>query len=141
MDIDKPDWEQGVTPDDGDQALELFPNVEAWVAGWLAPVIRRPLRGATVWCARWWEHPEAVCRLHALWKAWEEAIRGDGGALSYWWTMHFDAHWSTLTCEQGPFSACKDNNHSDKWGPLPHADPQHDDGGPGWLAREDLFLP
>src|SRR2546421_9688492 len=48
----------------------LYPNVEAWVAGWFAPTFARRL-GTTRWCAQWWLHAEAIVRLEALWRSWE----------------------------------------------------------------------
>src|SRR5690349_10635881 len=48
----------------------LYPDVEAWVAGWFAPTFARRL-GTTRWCASWWLHAEAIVRLEALWRSWE----------------------------------------------------------------------
>jgi len=69
----------------------VYPNVEAFVVGFLAPTIARKLvaggRGLT-WCPQWWMHAEAIARLMALWEAWE-ALRLDGGtAMGTWWRDH-----------------------------------------------------
>ena len=45
----------------------------------LVKVQARPVRDglALHWCSQWWDHPEAVSRLEALWKAFE--VRRDPG--------------------------------------------------------------
>ena len=106
-----------------------FLDVGAWSVGWLFPVVRRPLKAGAYWCPQWWEHPEAVERLRALWEAWEAARAEGGNAMSYWWTVHFDAHWGALTdSARGPFAACaKRGQHSDELGYLPGT-PDDDEG-------------
>ncbi len=60
----------------------------------------------TYWYGQWQEHAEAVERLRALWEAWEAARAEGGNAMSYWWTVHFDARWAALADSAGgPFSA------------------------------------
>lgn len=92
-----------------------------WFEGWLAPVVRRQLKAGTYWCARWRDHPEAAERLQALWEAWEAARAEGGNAMSYWWTVHFDAHWGVLTdSARGSFAACaKRGQHSEDLQGLP----------------------
>ena len=58
------------------------------------------------WCARWWEHPEAVSRLEALWEAFESARRDPAPAMSSWWRDHVDHHMAVLTGPYGPFERC-----------------------------------
>jgi hypothetical protein len=50
-----------------------FENLVAWVAGYFAPTFGRLGRNSATsrWCSRWWDHPEAVLRLDALWCSWE----------------------------------------------------------------------
>ncbi len=98
-----------------------FLDAADWFEGWLAPVVCRPLKAGTYWCPRWREHPEALERLRALWEAWEAARAEGGSAMSYWWTVHLDAHWGVLTgSTTGPFAACaKRGQHSDELGGLP----------------------
>jgi hypothetical protein len=98
-----------------------FLDAADWFEGWLAPVVCRPLKAGTYWCPRWREHPEALERLQALWEAWEAARAEGGSAMSYWWTVHLDAHWGVLTgSTTGPFAACaKRGQHSDELGGLP----------------------
>ena len=98
-----------------------FLDAVDWFEGWLAPVVCRPLKAGTYWCPRWREHPEALERLRALWEAWEAARAEGGNAMSYWWTVHLDAHWGVLTgSPTGPFAACaKRGQHSDELRGLP----------------------
>jgi hypothetical protein len=106
-----------------------FLDVGEWSVGWLFPVVRRPLKAGAYWCPQWWEHPEALERLRALWEAWEAARAEGGNAMSYWWTVHFDAHWGVLTdSARGPFAACaKRGQHSGELGYLPGT-PDDDEG-------------
>lgn len=41
-----------------------------WVHHVLLPVYGREVTSMSLWCSRWWEHPEAVAQLHGLWLAW-----------------------------------------------------------------------
>ncbi len=40
-----------------------FLDAVEWFEGWLAPIVRRPLKAGTYWCGQWQEHAEAVERL------------------------------------------------------------------------------
>lgn len=106
-----------------------FADAGEWSVGWLFPVVRRPLKAGAYWCSQWWEHPEAVERLKALWEAWEAARAEGGSAMSYWWTVHFDSHWVALTSvATGPFAACaRRGQHSDEVGCLPGV-PREEEG-------------
>ncbi len=93
----------------------VYPNVEAFVVGFLAPTISRKLvaggRGLT-WCPQWWMHAEAIARLMALWEAWE-ALRLDGGtAMGTWWRDHCGPQLGVLmNGEEGPLHLCKPDQH------------------------------
>ena len=56
------------------------------------------------WCSQWWNHPEAVDRLRALYEQWLEA-QANGG-MSSWWIDHFDRHATVLFAKRGPFGEC-----------------------------------
>ena len=104
--------------DDGDVPEPLFPNVDAWVHGYLALVVERRLaHGASMglyWCPRWWSHPEAISRLYALWRAWETLrVTDPATGMSVWWRDHLDPHLAALTSEFGPFSRCRPDKHTD----------------------------
>lgn len=83
------------------------------------------------WCPTWWEHPEAIARLKALWAShvvleYEE----DAAATSNWWLHHWDAHRAILFHDKGPFRNC-DVEHGHLWTasdkrvlPVPAAPPE-----------------
>ena len=98
-----------------------FLGAVEWFEGWLAPIVRRPLKAGTYWCGQWEQHAEAAERVRALWEAWETARAEGGNAMSYWWTVHFDAHWAVLADSTGgPFSACaRRGQHSNDLRALP----------------------
>jgi len=78
-------------------------------------------QGAHRWSARWWEVPEAVSRLDALWRAWEALRLEPTFGMSVWWRDHADHHMRILMDPDGPFKASKDR--SDPGGPLPYEPP------------------
>lgn len=96
----------------GGQGKEpLYPNVEAWVAGWFAPTFARRL-GTVRWCATWWAHAEAIVRLEALWRTWE-ALRLDPNlGMATWLRDHLDPQRLVLMGDGGPFQACEDAEHN-----------------------------
>jgi hypothetical protein len=73
------------------------------------------------WAADWWNYPEALARLEAMWRAWEH-LRLDGATgSSIWWIEHADHHMPILLDPDGPFAKSTDRNkHGD---PLPYATP------------------
>lgn len=96
-----------------------YGNLEDFVADFLAPHIRRRLGGQVTWCAEWWRHEEAISRLAAMHAAWEDSRYGDALALSTWWLHHADPHLAMLLSkDNGPFSACKPDRHT-QLAPLP----------------------
>lgn len=73
------------------------------------------------WSARWWEHPEALARIDALWRAWEH-LRLDGATgSSAWWIEHADHHMPILMSPEGPFAKSEDSNRAGE--PLPYEAP------------------
>lgn len=87
----------------------LYPNSLEWVQHWLLPTYRRgvPETGETsTWCPQWWEHPEAVIRLSALWHGFEMSRLEAGDAFSSWLRDHLDHHMSVLLSARGPFEHC-----------------------------------
>ncbi|WP_235532561.1 DUF4913 domain-containing protein [Nocardioides sp. Root140] len=90
-----------------------FPNVYVFVNDFLSKVYARPVHRQTSWkwCSHWWDHPEAVSRLEALWKAFE-ALRqdpGTGGAV--WWRDYADPTMAALADPEGTFAECSDTSH------------------------------
>lgn len=105
-------------PDDPQAAAgPVFDNLDAFISGYLAPVVeRRVVQGASpgvAWCPEWWRHPEAISRLYALWRGWETLRVADPGTgMSLWWRDHFDPHFAVLTSDHGPLGKCSpDRGH------------------------------
>ncbi|MDA8368856.1 MAG: DUF4913 domain-containing protein [Nocardiopsaceae bacterium] len=78
----------------------------AWVNDFLVPVY---VGDNATWCPVWWEHHEAVGRLHALRLAYDEltdtAASGASGP-GIWHRDHLDPVLARLCAESGPFAAC-----------------------------------
>ncbi len=102
----------------------LFPNVYLFVRDHLVHVYERETskQGSFRWCSRWFEHPEAVSRLEALWKAFESLRQDPGVGASSWWRDHADPVMGALSSGQGVFRQCSPGQHvlSD---PLPMEEP------------------
>lgn len=89
----------------------LYPNVEAWVVGWFAPTFARRL-GTTRWCAQWWLHAEAIVRLEALWRSWENLRLDPNLGMATWLRDHLDPQRQVLMGDSGPFQACEAGEHN-----------------------------
>ncbi|MGW2725088.1 DUF4913 domain-containing protein [Streptomyces sp. NPDC001492] len=100
----------------------VFKNVEEFVTDYLAPTIRRKLNGSTAtWCPEWWRHEEALQRLAAVWRAWENLRHDPALGLSTWFLHHCDPHMRVLLDpDNGPFAACSKDGHTTRpYPPLP----------------------
>lgn len=109
-------------------AQNHFASVYEFVDDLVAQVYARPTRAQSAfrWCSTWWNHPEAVARLTACWKAFEVLRQDPGTGASLWWRDHLDPCMAALTTPDGPFAGCSEAIH--KLPPrLPTADP------PEWL--------
>lgn len=87
-----------------------------WTHHVLLPVYGREITSTAPWCARWWEHPEAVAQLHALWLAWSE-LTGPGSAVvgpASWHRDYLTSTMAALRDPQGPFAGCKPGMHRPK---------------------------
>lgn len=93
----------------GTPAADLFPDLSGWVHGWLLPFYRRRVEDGRhrAWCPQWWRHAEAVIRLTAVWRVFEDALRsGDPAAMSVFLRDHLDYHLTVLTDPDGPLKGC-----------------------------------
>lgn len=81
-------------------------SLVTWVNDFLVPVY---VGEALPWCPVWWEHHEAVGRLHALRLAYQEltdtAVSGPTGP-GIWHRDHLDPALTRLCAETGPFASC-----------------------------------
>ncbi|WP_223158699.1 DUF4913 domain-containing protein [Yimella sp. cx-51] len=95
-----------------------FASLPLFVESYVLPNWRHPLSGGVAWCARWWEHAEAISRLSACWEAFEVMRQEPAPALSVWWRDHLDVHMAALTRESGPFKQCDAARGSHKAQPV-----------------------
>ena len=118
----KPRPRQPPPPPEEPPALQ-FPDSPTWVQDWLAPFYRRAFGQNRVWCQTWWEHPEAVLTLDALWRAWEHLGLDGATGMSVWLRDHYRPHMDALTDPDGPMRSCTPERHQDRPEPLPVGKP------------------
>jgi uncharacterized protein DUF4913 len=113
-------------PEEETEKKELhYKTVDAFVEDYIAEcyareVSRAGLESQIRWCPEWHEHPEAVARLTAMWRAWEHMRHGENVEMSNWWRDHADHHMPYLFDPKGPFYYCSvEKGHKDKLAPLP----------------------
>jgi Domain of unknown function (DUF4913) len=112
-----------------------FSNCATWVAKWLCPNLEREIKRTFEWCPQWWDHPEAVQRLEALWRAWEFLRLEPGTGMSTWWVDHADAHLALLcNPDIGPFGHCH-TTHGRDVATLRATEPPDD--WPHWVTAPD----
>ncbi|MFD0803846.1 DUF4913 domain-containing protein, partial [Streptomonospora algeriensis] len=86
-------------------------DLVTWVNEFIVPVYADSGDGAgrAAWCPVWWEHHEAVGRLHALRLAYQELcdtrVSGPSGP-AVWHREHLDPVLQRLCSPEGPFAAC-----------------------------------
>ena len=82
----------------------IYANVDEFFRNFLRPVYRRPINARTTfWAADWWRHPEAVLRLDAMWRSWEQARLDPATGMATWLRDIAGYHMSVLMSAQGPF--------------------------------------
>ncbi|GAA2813114.1 DUF4913 domain-containing protein [Nonomuraea dietziae] len=80
-----------------------------WVDDLLVPTYLREPSPTLPWCPLWWEHEEALARLHALWLAWQELSDPEAGGWtgpSTWHRDHLDPALRELRSPEGPLWRC-----------------------------------
>ena len=101
-----------------------FKNLDQFVREFVCPVFRRnvgePGRAEHRWSAQWWKSSEAIIRLEAMWRTFEQA-RQDPTGMSAWLRDHADYHLGILMSPNGPFANSRDTATLDK--PLPYQAP------------------
>lgn len=86
-----------------------YANVDEFFRHFLRPVYRRPINARTTfWAADWWRHPEAVLRLDAMWRSWEQARLDPATGMATWLRDTADYHMAILMSPQGPFGTSQD---------------------------------
>ena len=125
-----PTAEDASAPDEkpaGDDVRLYYGSVDEFVREYLRLAYRRPINGRSrVWAAEWWRYDEAVIRLEALWRSWEELRQDASTGMSVWWRDHADHHMAMLMDPDGAFAAADANadaNKTRKGDPLPYSAP------------------
>jgi len=100
-------------PGPGDAPFEpRYTALEDWVVGYFAPMFSRPVNPAVRWCAQWWDHGEATCRLEALWRSWEVSRLDELRGMALWYRDFLDSQLAVLTSTTGPFAQCTPDRHA-----------------------------
>ncbi|HEY0617555.1 MAG TPA: DUF4913 domain-containing protein [Kribbella sp.] len=107
---------------DGEQEL-FYPHVAAFVGDKLIYLYSRRLGQQFVWCPEWFRHAEALSRLDAIWRAWENLRLDPATGISVWWRDHADPQMSALLDPDGPFAACRGQHSEYPIAPLPVEQP------------------
>ncbi|WP_405843751.1 DUF4913 domain-containing protein [Streptomyces sp. NBC_01518] len=102
----------------GPEYGQTLRKLTLWVHHVLLPVYGREVTSSAPWCSRWWEHPEAVAQLHALWLAWGELTdtgspAGPTGPAA-WHRDYLSSVMQNLRDPSGPFAGCKAGTHRPK---------------------------
>ena len=78
-------------------------------------------KGHHRWAADWWNYPEAISRLEAMWRAWEALRLEPSFGMSVWWRDHAHHHMAVLLSPDGPFADSRDSSEAGQ--PLPYVSP------------------
>ena len=96
--------------------------MHVFVAQELLPNLERVPSPSQRWCPQWWDHPEALKRLMALWDAWEQQQTDPKANLSDWYINHHDPQLADIQAPTGPFASCDTQTHN-QTPPLPSTTP------------------
>lgn len=87
-----------------------FAGLESWVHEFFVLTFGRDAEQWR-WCAQWWDHPEAVLRLDALWRTWEVASLDPVYGAADWVRKYLDPSLAELSSAGGPFARCAEGRH------------------------------
>lgn len=102
----------------------VYGSVDEFLREFLRFAYARPVGPGTArnrWAARWWDSAEAVMRLEAIWRSWEQLRRDAGTGMSVWLLQHADPHMAVLMSPEGPFADSEDRTRLGQ--PLPYDRP------------------
>lgn len=116
------DTEEQTTPKLPDSPQMKYASVYEFYDGVVKHLLRDRLIGPRHqrWSAYWWNSPEALLRMDAIWRSYESLKDDPATGLSVWFKDHFDPHMNVLTSDAGPFS---DSRDSSKHGEYPAYEP------------------
>jgi hypothetical protein len=116
--------DDAIAPSVEEEPTLYYGSVDEFVREFIVPTYRRKIGAggsAQRWIAAWWEHPEAVVRLTAIWRAWEALRLDPATGMSVWLRDHADYHLGVLFSDYGPFADSEEN--SKRGEPLPYKAP------------------
>lgn len=87
-----------------------FADLESWVHEFFVLTFGRCAKQGS-WCAQWWDHPEAILRLDALWHSWEVATLDPVHGVADWIRNYLDPNLVQLFSVGGPFAQCTEGRH------------------------------
>jgi hypothetical protein len=96
----------------GDLVEPRYGSLLEFVTEGFTPVYCRVPSPTLRWCARWWDHAEAIYRLEALWRSWELYRLEPRLGIASWLRDYLDPQLRELTSPTGPFASCTDERHS-----------------------------
>ncbi|WP_055122071.1 DUF4913 domain-containing protein [Corynebacterium oculi] len=86
----------------------VYPTVYHFVEEFIAVMYPSVAGGDTRWAPQWWKHKEAVTRLTALWKRFEQLrLEEPGTYVETFLRVHGDYHMGVLQRPGGVFSECE----------------------------------
>ena len=93
--------------DDPAYAMELHAMLP-WVDEIFIKIYGPEVSPVRPWCVHWYEHPEAVARIHGLWLAWQQMTHAESGHTgpAVWHRDYLDPALARLRAPDGPFAAC-----------------------------------
>ncbi|NAE18020.1 DUF4913 domain-containing protein [Enterococcus hirae] len=94
-----------------DTFTPVYPDLPGWIEAVFAPTFARRTTAAFRWCGQWWQHPEAIVRLEALWRTWESLHLDPVMGMATWLRDHLDPQLAKLTAHDGPFAECAPGSH------------------------------
>lgn len=104
--VNEPTPSEPLHDDGADPAVDPVEQFVTWVVMMVHDLESVPDETSKQkWCVQWWDHPEAVSRLSALYEAYVKAEEEQN--LSAWWLQHWDAHARVLLSQDGPFKKCQ----------------------------------
>ncbi|MDN6740640.1 MAG: DUF4913 domain-containing protein [Corynebacterium casei] len=118
---------QALTP--REQPEHKFKNVAKFVDGFIRPhyATTKSKQDQANWSKRWYEHPEVVARLDALWRTYERMRATDKeGFLESFLRNHADYHMKQIMSDNAVFASCSHNDTPSVPLPVLPPKPKHD---------------
>ena len=103
-----PDPEESIADQPG---RVQYPNLRAWVDGWLCTTIERAPSSTVRWCPQWQQHPEAVMRLGQVFADYTKFVSAPKMDWGNFLRNSLDVYLPAVLAPTGPFASCDPHNH------------------------------